>query len=80
MKWKDPLTWLGIILSLAIAHHNEPVGTDVFLIVLPIIFIRQLIDWNFMSAERRAALVANYKRRHGIPQDQPNEADSLLRK
>jgi len=80
MKWKDFVFWLGFILSIVIAHHNEPIGTDVFIVVLLTIFIWQVIDWNFMSAERRAALVAGYKTRHGIPQDQPHKADSFLRK
>jgi hypothetical protein len=80
MKWKDLASGLGLILSLAVAHHVQPVGTDVFLVVLLITFIWQVIDWNFMSAERRAALVTNYKTRHGIPQDQPHKVDSILRK
>jgi hypothetical protein len=80
MTWKDFVSWLGIILSLVMAHHVQPAGTDVFIVVLLIIFIWQVIDWNFMSAERRAALVAKYKTRHGIPQHQPHKVDSFLRK
>jgi hypothetical protein len=80
MKWKHLLFWPGFILSIVIAHHIQPAGTDVFIIVGLIIFTWQVVDWKFMSAERWAALVAGYKKRHGIPQDQPHKVDSFLRK
>jgi hypothetical protein len=52
----------------------------VFAVVCLIILAWHVIDWKFMSRERRAALVAGFKKRHGIPQDQPHKVDSILRK
>jgi hypothetical protein len=39
-----------------------------------------VIGWKFMSREGRAALVAGFKKRHGIPLDQPHKVDSILKK
>jgi hypothetical protein len=80
VKWTDWLVWIGLTFSIVIAHRNQPVGTDVFIIVCLIILIWRVVEWKFMSAERRAALVADYKTMHGIPQDQPHKVDSFLKK
>jgi hypothetical protein len=39
-----------------------------------------VIDWKLMSRERRAAVVADFKKKRGIPQDQPHKVDSFLKK
>jgi hypothetical protein len=80
MKWKELAGGLCLILLLVPAHHFEPEATGVFVVVYIIILAWHVIDWKFMSRERRAALVASFKKRHGIPQDQPHKVDSILRK
>jgi hypothetical protein len=50
MKWKDLVSCVGLIFSIAIARDIQPAGTDVFIVVGLIIFIWRVIDWNFMSA------------------------------
>jgi hypothetical protein len=80
MKWKELASGLCLMLLLVVAHHFEPEATDVFVVVCLVILAWHVIDWKFMSRERRAALVAGFKKRHGIPQDQPHKVDSILRK
>jgi hypothetical protein len=80
VKLKDYAALLGSIISLALAHHHDPVPTDVFLVLLLVIFIWLVIDWKFMSVDRRSALAALYKARRGIPRDEHHKIDELLKR
>jgi hypothetical protein len=80
MTWKALAGSLSQVLLLVIAHHFEPEATDVFIVVCLIIFIWHVIGWKLMSRERRAALVAGFKVRHGIPPDVSHKVDTLLKK
>jgi hypothetical protein len=80
MSWKAITVGTCTALLLVLARHFEPEATDVFVVVCLIILVWHVIDWKFMSRERRAALVAGFKKRHGIPQDQPHKVYSILRK
>ena len=77
---EPPAIGLCLMLLLVPAHHFEPEATDVFEVVCLIILAWHVIGWKIMSRERRAALVAGFRKRHGIPQDQPHKVDSILRK
>jgi hypothetical protein len=80
MKFIDYARLLGVLLSLALAHHFRPEGTDVFIALCIIIAVWQVLDWKWMSTGRRAELLAKYKARHGIPIDQPHKVDEFLKK
>jgi hypothetical protein len=80
MKWTDWIALLGIVISLVFAHNRDPVATDVFLVLLLVIFIWLVIDWKYMSPERRTEHIRNYKARHGIPQNQRHEIDEILKR
>jgi hypothetical protein len=80
MKWKELASTLCFVLLLVLEHHFAPEATDVLMVVCLIIFAWHVIDWKFMSRERRAAVVAGFKKKRGIPQDQPHKVDSFLKK
>jgi hypothetical protein len=80
MKWKELAIGLCFIFLLVLAHYFEPEATDVFVVVCLVIFVWHVLGWKLMSRERRAALVAGFKKRHGIPQDQPHKVDSFLKR
>jgi hypothetical protein len=67
MKFMDYARLLGFLLSLALAHHFRPEGTDIFIVLCIVIAVWHVLDWKFMSAERRAALIAKFKTRHVSP-------------
>jgi hypothetical protein len=79
-KWKQWANGLCLVLLLILAHHFQPEGTDVFVVVCLFVLVWHVIGWKFMSREGRAALVAGFKKKHGIPQDQPHKVDSILKK
>jgi hypothetical protein len=79
-KWKTTASALGLLLPLVLAHQFEPEATDLLIAILVVVFAWHVIDWKLMSRRRRAALVARFKERHGVPQDQPHKVDSFLRK
>jgi hypothetical protein len=80
MKWKTKASALGLLLLLVLEHHFEPEATDLLITILVIVFAWHVIDWKLMSRERRAAIVAGFKKKRGIPQDQPHKVDSFLKK
>lgn len=79
-KWTEWASGLSLVLLLILAHHFQPKAIDVFIVVCIVILAWHVIGWKVMSPEKRAALVAGFKKRHGIPQDQPRKVDSILKK
>jgi hypothetical protein len=70
-RWKELASGLCLMLLLVLAHHFEPEATDVFVVVFLIILAWHVIDWKFMSRERRAALVAGFKKGMAYPRINP---------
>jgi hypothetical protein len=53
MKWTDWMALFGLTISLGLAHHYQPISTDVFLVVCLVIFLSQVIGCKFMSPAHR---------------------------
>jgi hypothetical protein len=53
MKLKEYARLLGLMVSLVLAHQVRPELTDVFIVLCIIIAVWQVLDWKFMSRERR---------------------------
>jgi hypothetical protein len=77
-KSKIILQLLFPVTLFIVAHHYQPLATDLFGILFALIFVCLGLQIYFMPIRKKQENIAKFKTRHGIPLDEPHEADKIL--
>ena len=78
-KYRTLLNSLLLVGAFLITHRYNPVVADLFAVFLVVIFLYTGLHIYFMPVQSKLKAIAKYKKRHGLPLDQPHKADEILK-